>query len=367
MPHLTNDDIDSLISTLDRENRLGGLKGKEKSEQRDIFRSKAGRQLLVAMIEATSGRRFEEKIYEEFSELSSDAKLAYAIVALATKFRHTVTRDEILIATGAASNEMLNVVDQLVRRKLVSVREQDSALQARHRLVAEILVDQLADGGLLGEVIQGLAFLAATKVYADLDRSARPWRLLRPLLNHDFLARSLGVDRARAMYDYLENVLNWDYHFWLQRGSLEVKLGTISEAENFLAQARSLAPDDPFVMNEWAYLLFRKGIDSPGALNAGEMVEEAISILEELIVARGSIDPYPFHVLGSQGLAWARRGLDVVGERQQLLQMILRHVEDGVRKHPLSEDLGRLRDDIRKEVLLTAVQVDGGQTSLDLA
>jgi hypothetical protein len=61
VPHLADDDIDALIDTLNRENRLGILKGKPREEQRAKFREYAGRQLLVAMFSATSGARFQEK------------------------------------------------------------------------------------------------------------------------------------------------------------------------------------------------------------------------------------------------------------------------------------------------------------------
>jgi hypothetical protein len=53
MPHLTDADIGAILDVLDRENRLGVLKGKPREEQERLFRQQAGRQLLVAMIQAT--------------------------------------------------------------------------------------------------------------------------------------------------------------------------------------------------------------------------------------------------------------------------------------------------------------------------
>jgi len=40
---------------------------------------------------------------------------------------------------------------------------------------------------------------------------------------------------ARDIYEELESILSWDYHYWLQKGSLEVEAGDIRLAENFLA------------------------------------------------------------------------------------------------------------------------------------
>jgi hypothetical protein len=71
-PSLADDDIDALLDTLDRANRLGTLKGRTRLEQRNVFVSKCGRQLLVALIEATSGQRFDEKVESECRELEGD-------------------------------------------------------------------------------------------------------------------------------------------------------------------------------------------------------------------------------------------------------------------------------------------------------
>jgi energy-coupling factor transporter ATP-binding protein EcfA2 len=69
VPNLADHDIDALIGVLDRENRLGVLKGKSREEQRRVFENYSGRQLLVAMISATSGKQLEEKVPEEFNGL----------------------------------------------------------------------------------------------------------------------------------------------------------------------------------------------------------------------------------------------------------------------------------------------------------
>jgi len=45
MPPLADEDIDALLDSLDRENRLGLLRGKHRNEQRHIFRELSGRQL----------------------------------------------------------------------------------------------------------------------------------------------------------------------------------------------------------------------------------------------------------------------------------------------------------------------------------
>ena len=245
MPPLADSDIDNLLDVLDRENRLGLLRGKSRDEQRAAFRDQAGRQLLVAMIQATSGLRFEEKAVEELADLGDGAR-AYGLVAVASAYRFGLQRNEILLGLGESTNATLNTIDMLIRRHIVRVGH-DGGIWARHRVIAEVIRDELQKLGTIKELLHGLAHVAATQVTPTLPRSARPWRLLRQVINHDFLIRVIGADAGRNLYGELEGLLRWDYHFWLQRGSLEVEVGDLDLAENFLNQARALAPTDFYV------------------------------------------------------------------------------------------------------------------------
>lgn len=173
MPHLADADISALLDVLDRANRLGILKGKRREEQERAFRQQAGRQLLVAMIQATSDDRFEKKVLTELTDLEPDAQTIYALAAVASAFRFGLSRDEILIASGDRSNTALNVLDRLVGRHILIVAG-DGAVWARHRVIAEILLDELQKTGQLHEVLSGLALIAATKVTPrrSIDRLA---------------------------------------------------------------------------------------------------------------------------------------------------------------------------------------------------
>ena len=353
MPHLSNSDIDALIDVLKRENRLGILKGFNLTKQRQAFKNEAGRQLLVAMIQATSGVKFEEKAYEEFCELDAISQRVYGLVAVASSLRFYLLRNEIMIATGDLSNEALNALNTLIQRNVIALETtKEDAIRARHRVIGNIVRDRLTESGQLGEVISGLAYIAATQLTPSMPRNSRPKRLLTRLLNHVSLERDLGLEGAREVYESIEGILNWDFHFWLQRGSLEVKSGRLDLAENFLNQARGLAPDDPFVETEFAYLQFRLAINNPLRQDAQNLIEEAVINLTDAIRQRGNRDSYPYHVLGTQGLSWSRYGITNVDEKIAFLQQLLQHVEKGEEFHP--HDLRKIKNDLQAEQLLLA-------------
>ncbi len=353
VPNLEDLDIDLLIDALTKANRLGQLKGLDRARQVEILREKCGRQLLVAMIEATSGEKFEAKIERECRELGPDLGRIYATLAVVTVFRQYLTRDEILLAINDPTNEALNKLESLVKRHLVIVR--NGEYQLRHRIIAERAMDYYQAEGHLGIVIRGLVFSLATKVPPQARHRSREAKLLRRLLNHDWLLRTLEhVSAVRRVYEPVEALLSWDYHYWLQRGSVEVEEGDLPTARNFLGQALSLAPEDYLVQTEWAYLLLKEASKNPQSSGAGERVEQALTDLETAITMRGDTDSYPYHVMGSQGLMWSRRAHLSKDDRKRLLDRLRGIVADGTKKHPLATELHQLLRDLEKEKLMLA-------------
>ena len=352
MPHLADGDIGALIDLLEREKRLGVLTRKPRREQEHAFQELAGRQLLVAMITATSGKQFEEKAVEELVELEPEAQRIYALLAVATSFRFGLTRDEILIASADFTNAALNAVAQLVGRHIV-VERGGGFIWARHRKIAEIITDELAKQGQLKATVIGLARLAAAKVTPTIRRSERPWRMLITFINHAFLLRNVGLEVARNLYGSLESVLSWDPHFWLQRGSLEVEVGDLNLAEHFLSTSMSLNGDDIYLQTEWAYLLFKKACENPAAKESPDLVKEATEALEALMGRVG--DPYPYHLLGSQGLSWARRGIGIPRDKEAYLKRLIRRIDEGCKKYPKEKDLCQLLEDVKREYMGIAV------------
>ena len=312
------------------------------------------------MYQATTGRKFEEKITEELFDLDSDSQFVYGLISVAATHRFGLSKSEIVVAVGDRTNRALNVIESLLRLHLV-VQPKGGLLRARHRVIARILTEALQQRGAVYEILYGLLLIGVSEVDPGGHRSSRPHRIIRAFINHDLMFRMLDTEQARELYADFEASLNWDSHYWLHRGSLEVEGGDLNLAENFLNQARSLAPDDPYVENEWAYLLLRKAINRPGAPESQSYVVEANGILEGLIAVDRANDQHPYHVLGSQGLAWARRGISRDNEKVIYLRGILAKVRRGTKKFPRSEELKQLEGDVVREIMSLAIPYDRRQ------
>jgi hypothetical protein len=189
-----------------------------------------------------------------------------------------------------------------------------------------LVFEKLKELGELGEVLVGLAWALSSKVGLPLDRTSRTAKFLVRLISHDFLLRTIGVMSARDFYTRLEALLSSDYHYWLQRGSLEVEVGDVKKAENFLGASRSLGSGDFRVDTAYAYMLMRKAWEAPHDLHAEEFLGAGMEELESVIEHWGHVSEYPYHVFGSQGLTWAHRAISDPETRRAFLEKLLETV-----------------------------------------
>lgn len=359
VPGLSDHDIEALLESLDRDNKLGALKGLSHPVRVSKLREKSGRQLLVAMMEATSGQRFEEKVLDEWRDLQDEGQAVYGLITLATSLRAHLQKDEVLIglgdiAGGLHGNEILNTLENLANRHII-VGKEENRYRTRHRHIADVLLEALEASGQLETLHIRLAYVAAAKFGHLQQRSDKRAWLLKRLINHDFLFNRIGLTGARKLYDRVEHFLAWDYHYLLQRGSLEVEAGDIHAAENYLAQACSMAESDPYVRTAYAYMLFKRATTNPSALGATGWVDEAVSILVDQIESRGKEDRFPAHVLGSQTLSWIRRGNIILSEKERFLRMVHRHVRQVAQYHPRETDINELARDVQRQLLGIAI------------
>jgi hypothetical protein len=348
---LADADIDRLLAALEKEKRLGELRGKTVEQRRAAFRERADRQILVAMIEATSGERFEDKIVAEWQAQEPVAQYVYALAALATAQGYPLSREEVLLACGGSTRE-LDALRHLHQANLIA-DEGRQRYRVRHRVIAEKLVEELAERGTqLEGLVVGLCRALAIRIGADEPRNSRRKRVLKRLLNHGALLRLLDdVEPARSVYAQLEDHLDGDYHFWLQRGCLELEDGDIRFAQNFVDQAASINASDPLVETASAHVQVRKAIANPSGPDAEKLADTAFDTLRRLIAARGAIDYYPAHVFGSQALGWSRRAALTPRVRRALLREAKDVVTKAVSIHRSRQELRQLLGDITKEEL----------------
>ncbi|MFI6172339.1 hypothetical protein ACIBCN_36560 [Nocardia sp. NPDC051052] len=324
-PHLSDSDAIRLIAALSKGNRLGALLQLTASDRVDAITRRAGRQLLVSLIEATSGRKFHDKVADECRNLTGMELAAYGVACCADSADgQYLTSSDILIAIGAANNEGVKAVRALTRDGLLT--DTRGKLRVRHRVIAESAVNYFRSEDRLQEWMEHLIFLCAVKYTPSAMTRGRYGRLLIRFLNHDFLKEQLGsVIAVQTLYGSVETILSNEFHYWLQRGSFEVEVGDLGQAETFLLQAQALKPDDFFLETEWCYLLLKRALYAPNSATSTPDAEDALRRLEALMTAKSEQSPHTYHVYLNLGLKWLLAAPLSVGEARLLRDNLRRY------------------------------------------
>jgi tetratricopeptide (TPR) repeat protein len=349
VPNLQDREIEDLLAVLERENCLGTLLPKPRADRLRVLREKCNRQLLVAMIEATSDEEFSVKIADEYLTMDPEAGKIYAVIALASAQRFDLTKHEILLSLGGIKNSTLNALETLVRRRLVyKIRAGTYVL--RHHVIAEELVKQLGKQGVLGELMVDLVWAVATELDDFYTNNSPRRRLVRRLINHDFLRETIGYEEAQHYYQQLEKVLSPDFNYWLQRGSLELENGRLDAAERYISNARGINDRDLNTQAEYAYLLMMKANNEPRSPRARGMIDEAEAMLRANIAARGDRDPHAYHILVGQMILWIRVSNLPRREARSLLLSLRTTLSDGIKRHPRNQHLKVLSQHLEEEI-----------------
>ncbi|WP_146243263.1 hypothetical protein [Curtobacterium sp. MCBD17_021] len=357
LSRLTDDDAEALIGELSRANRLGALLSLSPQERVLQITKRDDRQLLVTLIEATSGERFHIRVAEECRSLTGAALSIYGIIcAAAWADNRSLTRGDVLYATGRSfePNDAINGLQQLEASKLLIAT--GSRYQARHRVIAESAIDYFRAEGLLEHWIEDLLFLVAGHYDKANIRNTRYGRLLVRLVGHENLKGLLGDNAAvQRIYGTAEEWLAEDPHFWLQRGSFETDYGSLVPAENFLGSARSLAPDDIQVDTAWAMLILKKAVTKADSPDAHGWAQEAFTLLRAIMKDDRRNSPHTFAVFLNFGLRWLRVQQLGVEEQRALRDELLYYGQIGASRFPRVADVQEAWNQTRRWIATNAV------------
>lgn len=341
MPDLSIPDIDAVISVLDQHNQLGRLANTPLHEQRAVFQTYAHHQLLVAMRWATLGRGFDEIIKDEFLQVAPlAAQMIYLCTCLVTAAQFTIAKQQIIACSSSTPAETLAYLQYNLKDIVVPSESHPERFIARHRAIAEQIVDHVVPRAMLRDAYIRLLKVLSHDLSYPVNTGTRTFRLYQRLINHSSIYRrfSAHIDDARAIYDTLAPFLKRDYHYLLQYGSLELEFGELDAAANYIEQAFAYAPDDRLVVNTRGYLLYKQACTTNLKETAHKLREEAREILLRQVEARPG-DVYPKHMLCSQELSWINHWLPFAADRKQPLTELREFAMKAAKDHSSSEDM----------------------------
>lgn len=369
LKYLSRRETDDLISQLDLNDCLGELKHLTHEQRVKQFNEIYGRQLLVALHEATRNAHFRDIIHDEYTKISPpEAQLLYADICALHRFGSPV-RAGLISRVHGISFEQFQERFFMPLEQVVSLekdeRSGDWIYRARHPLIAEMLYEQVFPTP--AEKFDNIAkFITRLNPTYSYDR-----RIIGELLRGNRLAEALPVaSKGQAIFDLALQALGDEPHIYHQKGIYFMRLAlagdseALREAEEALQEANRLAPTDRTIKHSLAELALTRSRLSEDSIERAAWRNEAIAKSRPLVASTTSSHAY--HTIAKAQLQALGDALDVQAEGDETLSAdvvseAIKAVEETLRaglqrypgdSHLLAEEAGLarlLRNDERAE------------------
>ncbi|SEM33394.1 Flp pilus assembly protein TadD, contains TPR repeats [Roseovarius azorensis] len=251
--YLSRREIEALIEKLERHQSLGDLERLSKEKRIECFEERAERQLLVALHEATKGKRFEEVVIEEHSRLPADAAKLYLDVCTLHQFGVGARAGTVGRLSGITFPEyqenlfkpLENIVQ--VRRDQVTG---DYAYFARHAKIADFVFRGVC-GDDSSRAEQLIRMLRSLDIGYSSDRTAFE-RLTR---GHSLIRRFDSAEHIRALFEVVADISTEPFisQQWAIFESTH-KDGDFDIAREQIELAKSKEPHNPTIQHTDAEL-----------------------------------------------------------------------------------------------------------------
>jgi tetratricopeptide (TPR) repeat protein len=301
--YLSWTEIDQLIDLLTKHKSLNHLEGLSRDEQKEALGPRAGRQILVALHEATLGKPFKEIVFDEYQSIPSvPAKLLYLSVCILHRLG-VVTRAGVIsrvhqIPFIEFKERLFKPLEFIVfasENKVIG----DYEYRTRHPHIAEMVFETvLVDPQ--DRYDEYLRILSGLDIDYNADRDA-----LKGMTNAKAL-RNLFPNPAmvRSIYQIANERSPGDPMLIQQEAIFEMTSsdGSLTKATELLAQAHRLAPASQPIAHSLAELSLRKSEQATTKVERKKLQKESRELATQ-VASRVKDDPHPHHTLIKVGLA----------------------------------------------------------------
>ena len=281
--YLSRSEIEVLVRLLTEHDSLGpNLAGKTFEERVAEFEEKAGRQLLVALHEATRGRPFEEILVDEYqSIIPPEAQRLYLTVCVLNRLRVLVRAGLISRVHGIPFEEfrdrLFKPLEHVIRVRKVPWG--DYAYEARHSQIAQIVFEQILTDPTerFNECVRIVRFL--NPLYSVDRESLRD--MIRAKTVHALFP---SYQDAKAIYEVTGEILGDDAYLLQQQANYERIRpdGNLRLARTLLERARQKEPSDSTIVHTLAEVIRAQAVASQKALERARFRNEARAVLRSI-------------------------------------------------------------------------------------
>lgn len=329
LTYLKKNEIVDLLSLLEKHNSLGYLENKTQEERIQEFSYDVGKELLVALYEATSGKPFEEIIFDEYNQINSQrAKSLYLTVSIFHRLG-TYARAGLIsrvhdIGLDEFREKLFMPLSRIVFDKM-NYRINDYIYITRHREIANIIFEKVL-------VSQQSRFDEFARLLHHLDTDYQSDKIVfLALVNADSLLASFNDHQlVRNLYDLAEEVIPDDKKLIQQRAIYEMKAngGSLRLASEFIKKAIELCKDefDPIIQHTAAEIEYKKAEQASLQQEADNHINKSLAICDRIIKdQKYKANSFPYH---TKLKCWILRLNQTINERDSpSIERIIKEIE----------------------------------------
>jgi cold shock CspA family protein len=302
LKYLNFQEIDSLLSLLEKNKSLGTLARFDLPQRRVQLAEQAGRQLLVALHEATLGRRFEDILVDEFNNIKPyEAQRMYLTICILNRLGVPVRAGLIARVHGIPFSDFKARLFSPLEHVVFAEKDpiiRDYTYRARHPHIAEVVFTKILsnaeerfDAYIRTLKALSLAYSADEKAFWQMTRGRKLMEL--------FPDRNM----VTQIFAAAKGIVGEDPHLLHQMALYEINRedGNQAEAAKLLNRAGDLAPWDLTIKHSVAELKLRAAETVKTELEKNKLLKDAANIAASLISSEKT-DSYPFHTLAKARL-----------------------------------------------------------------
>ncbi len=299
MRYLSETNVKALIAKLEKHGSLGYLEGLSEERRIHELNYVHGRQLFVALLEATHGVPLMAIIAMEYQSIyPAEAKLLYLDICSLHRFGPPVRAGLISrihdISFENFQNKLFKPLEAIVVLR-EDKRSGDYVYEARHSFIAHTLYETIVKSQeeRFDNIIRILTKLNPSFSYDQevIGKLVRAENLESVLSDHS---------KIRQVYDAAQSALGERAVLYQQRGIFEkniaVNMGALNVAEVLLEKARGLEPHNLAIIHSLAELNLKRSRIVSDPLSRQAWRKSAMETASALL-GRGNTSPYPHHTL----------------------------------------------------------------------
>lgn len=274
--YLSEVEIQQLVQLLEKHRSLGHLQDLAPEQRLDALRHKAGRQLLVALHEATWGKPFSDIVLDEYQSIPSpQAQALYRTICVLHRTGNPARAGLISRVHGIALSDFKDrffaPLENIVFARHVS-GDRDWVYETRHPHIAELVFER-AMGDQQDRFDEYIRILSALDPDYAADREG-----MKALTNaRELLALLPDVNLARRVFEAARSRAPQETGLFQQEAILEMNHsgGDLQRAEGILREAVKMAPHNPALAHSLAELELKRSQRATSLLEKRRLRAEA--------------------------------------------------------------------------------------------